>query len=68
MDKREKKYVRRITVTLAVLLGMALAAMILDLTGQVAAWVAQVVIALCFGRICFLAGYSFGKNGKGWRV
>jgi hypothetical protein len=62
------KATRRVIVTLAVLVAIIIASIALDLTNQVAAWVAQSVIVLVFGRLCFLAGWGVAKNGKGWRV
>ena len=59
---------QRIIVTLAVLLFAILVSIVLDATGQVAGWVAQIVIALAFGRLCFLAGWAMAKHGWGWRV
>lgn len=62
------KPTRRVIVTLAVLVSIILCSIILSVTGQVASWVAQVVIALAFGRVCYLAGWGCAKNGWGWRV
>lgn len=62
------KPTRQMVVTLAVLVSIILCSIILSVTGQVACWVAQIAIALSFGRICFLAGWGFAKFGKGWRV
>lgn len=58
----------RLIITLSVLLAIILASITLSITGQVADWVAQIFIALAFGRICFLAGWGFAKNNWGWRV
>lgn len=66
--KKPKAPERRILVTLAFYLFVILTALILDATGQVAGWVAQIVIALAFGRLCFLAGWAMAKHGWGWRV
>lgn len=66
--KNIDKPTRHVIATLTVLLTIIAVSIVLSLTNQVAPWVAQSVIALAFGRICFLAGWGVAKHGKGWRV
>ena len=65
--KKQIKY-RRLIVTLAMILATIVSSIVLSLTYQVASWVAQIVVALAFGYICFLTGWGAAKNHWGWKV
>ena len=68
MKKKIDKGTRRVIVVLSVWVALILSAMILKLTGQCSGWAAQVVIAIAFGRLCFLGGWGWARRGWGWRV
>lgn len=74
MKKNEKKpwYLnvrwQRIILTVAKLLCAILATIVLELAGQIAGWVALLVIALAFGRLCFIVGWVFCHGGWRWRL
>jgi len=66
--KKAKAPERRILVTLAFYLSVILAALLLGVTGQIAPWVAQVMVSLPLFRLVFLFGWGTAKNGWRWRV
>ena len=59
---------RRALITLIFYLSVILSALILGVTHQIAAWVAQVTVALPLARLVFLFGWGAAKNGWRWRV
>ena len=59
---------RKVLVTLIYYLSAILAAMLLAIFGQIADWVAQVVVALSLLRLAVLFGWGVCKQGWGWRV
>lgn len=59
---------RKVLVALIFYLSIILAALLLGVTGQVANWVAQMVIALSGGRLLWLFAWGCAKNNYGWRV
>lgn len=65
--KKQIKY-RRLIVTLAMILAAIVSSVVLHLTDQVAGWVAQIVVAVASGYICFLIGWGAAKNHWGWKV
>ena len=66
--KKAKAPERRILVTLAFYMSVILAALLLGVTGQIAPWVAQVMVSLPLFRLVFLFGWGAAKNGWRWRV
>ena len=67
-NNKRKAPERRILVTLAFYLSVILAALLLGVTGQIAPWVAQVMVSLPLFRLVFLFGWGAAKNGWRWRV
>ena len=59
---------RKVLVTVIFYLTIILAALLLGVTYQVAGWVAQVVVALCVGRLLWLFAWGCARNRYGWRV
>lgn len=66
--KKNKVPGRRILVVLAYYLAAILVSLVLGATGQIAGWVAQVVIALSLGRLVWLVAWGTAKQNWGWRV
>lgn len=59
---------RKVLVVLIYYLSVILAALLLGVTHQIAGWVAQVVVALCIGRLLWLWAWGCAWNRYGWRV
>lgn len=59
---------RKVLVTVIYYLSAILAALLLAVFGQIAGWVAQVVVALSLMRLAVLFGWGIAKQGWGWRV
>ena len=59
---------RKVLVTMIYYLSVILAALLLGVTHQIAGWVAQIVVALCIGRLLWLWAWGCARNRYGWRV
>ena len=68
MKNRINSGLRKVLVAVTFYLSIILAALLLGVTHQVAVWVAQVVVALCAGRLLWLAAWGCARNGFAWRV